>query len=259
MAEGRGVMPLVRRLKPAGIAKFEEYLNSLGAPTPPPRPVELLAQENTSDPLDVSIEIEERKFGSRLEAARYLDSRLSDSGLRNIERDSALWAWLTLFYFDELCPADATGCRHPGETARYVPQPQNYQRYYRHLLAGPYRIFRAHRDNPERALALLGGPLDRPGEIVEQFASRQELVTNRPLIQGITTLYWDPGARKPKRGAGGKGTGSPRRLADVLKQFDLTWDLYAMGADNLLGLLPKEFDRFRPAPAPAPVPAAAGA
>jgi hypothetical protein len=245
-------MPLVRRFKPAGVAKFEEYLGSLGAPTPPPCPVAILTQEDTSEPLEVDIEIEQKKFGSRLEAARYLDSTLSESGLRNIERDSTLWAWLTLFYFDDLCPAAATGRRNPGETARYIPQPQNYQRYYRHLLVGPYRIFRAHRDNPERALAILGGPLDKPGELVEQFASRQELVTNRPLIQSVTTLYWDPQAKKPKRGAGGKGVGSPRRLADVLRQFDLTWDLYAMATENLLALLPKEFSKFKP-----PVPVAA--
>jgi hypothetical protein len=41
------------------------------------------------------------------------------------------------------------------------------------------------------------------------------------------------------------GAGCARRLADVLKQFDVTWDLYAMTTDGLLGLLPGEFDRFR--------------
>ena len=244
-------MPTVRRLKAVGIARFEEFLNSLRTATPQARPVEVLDQDDTSEALDVVIEVEARTFGSRLEAARYLDSKLSESGLKNLDRDSGLWAWLTLFYFEEICPADAAGHRSAGEVARYLPQPHNYQRYYRHLLVGPYRIYRAHRDCPERALALLGGPLDRPGELVEQFASRQELVTNRPLVQSVTTLYWDAKSRKAKRGAGGKGDGSPRRLAVVLQQFDVTWDLYAMTADGLLALLPKEFNKFRmPAPEP---------
>ena len=39
---------------------------------------------------------------------------------------------------------------------------------------------------------------------------------------------------------------SARRLADVLLQFDVTWDLYAMKANNLLELLPKEFKKFLP-------------
>lgn len=236
-------MRLVRRLKQAGIDRFEAFLDSLKTLTPLPPPVEALDYEDTSEPLEVAIEIEPRTFGSRLEAARYLDSKLSDSGLKNIEQDRLLWAWLSLFYFDELCPADASGRRKPGETARWIPQPQNYLRYYRHLLAGPYRIFRAHRDCPQRAM-------DRPGEIVEQFASRQEIVTNQAVIQSTTDLYWDHANNKPKRGAGGKGAGSARRLADVLLQFDVTWDLYAMEARSLVELLPKEFNKFRPVRAP---------
>jgi hypothetical protein len=240
-------MPLARRLNATGIARFEEFLNALKTQPKLVPPVELLTSDETSSALEVNIDIEATTFPNRLEAAHYLDSKLSDSGLKNIERDRELWAWLSLFYFDILCPADGHGCRKPGEIARWIPQPQNYLRYYRHLLAGPYRIFRAHRDCPERALALLGGPLDRPGEIVEQFASRQEIVTNRAVIQSTTALYWDTTTNKPKRGAGGKGAGSARRLADVLLQFDVTWDLYAMNADNLLNLLPGEFSRFRPA------------
>ena len=238
-------MPPLRRLSLAGIARFEDFVNSWKTPAPQERPVAILDQADTSEPLEVEILIEARVFGSRLEAARYLDSKLEKSGLKNIERDCGLWSWLSLFYFDELCPADGQGRRKPGDIARWIPQPQNFQRYYRHLLAGPYRIFRAHSDCPERALVLLGGPLDKPGEIVEQFASRQEIVTNPAVIQSTTTLYWDVDANKPKRGAGGKGGGSARRLADVLEQFDVTWDLYAMTPENLMGMLPREFGRFQ--------------
>ena len=73
--------------------------------------------------------------------------------------------------------------RKPGALARHIPEPGNFQRYYRHLLAGPYRIYRAHRDDPQRALALLCQPLDSPGDVVEQLASRQELVTNRGIME----------------------------------------------------------------------------
>ena len=99
----------------------------------------------------------------------------------------------------------------------WVPQIRDYRRYYRHLLAGPYRIFRAHRAQPENALILLGGPFGPHGEVVEQFASRLEIVTNRGLIESLTTLYWDAAGRKLRRGAGGKEAGSARRLADVLE------------------------------------------
>jgi hypothetical protein len=84
-------------------------------------------------------------------------------------------------------------------------------------------------------------------------------VTNQAVIQSTTELYWDHANKKPKRGAGGKGAGSARRLADVFLQFDVTSDLYARKASSLLDLLPKAFNKFRPDPAPAPEPAAAGA
>ncbi|MFQ5653524.1 MAG: hypothetical protein ACE5GW_02190 [Planctomycetota bacterium] len=47
--------------------------------------------------------------------------------------------------------------------------------------------------------------------------------------------------------AGGKGRGSARRLADLANQLDLTWDLHTMKAEELLEILPAEFDRFKDA------------
>ena len=146
---------------------------------------------------------------------------------------------------DPVCPADGHGHRKPGETARHIPDAANFQRYYRHLLAGPWRIVRTHRDAPDRALAVLCQPLHKPGDIVEQLASRQELVTNRAFIAAATRLYVDATTQQPRSGSGGKTRGAPRRLADFCNQLDVTWDLYAMEAGELIEKLPKEFDRFR--------------
>lgn len=238
-------MTLLRRLNQKGLQGFADFLQSFKTDAPHGVPVDILTSAQTSDDIGIDITMEPQVFGSRLEAAKYLDKKLSDSGLRKVEDDTGLWAWLALFYFEQLCPPVARGQRKPGELARWIPEVTNYQRYYRHLLAGPYRIYWTHRDNPERALALLCGPIDRPGELVEQFASRQEMVTNKAIIQSATALYIDPATKKPRRGAGGKGPGSPRRLADVLKQFDVTWDLYTMSPQKLLTLLPNEFNRYR--------------
>jgi hypothetical protein len=198
-----------------------------------------------SVPISDAVEIEKRTFGSRLEAAKYLDEQFSTAELTDVERDVGLWSWLALFYFDELCPADSSGARRPGERARYIPEAANFQRYYRHLLAGPYRIFRAHRRAPEKALAVLCQPLNRPGDLVEQLASRQELVTNSAIMEVATVLYVDAATGKPKRGSQTKTVGAVRRLADVLSQFDVTWDLYSTQLGELLGILPAEFNRFR--------------
>jgi hypothetical protein len=236
----------LRRLTPAGIERFSEYLDLVQ--TEPARlvPKQLLEEPMYSEIFGVPTEIQSKTFGTRYVAAEYVDRILAQSGTAEPERDVGLWAWLTLFFFDELCPANRSGDRDLRERPAYIPEPQNFQRYYRHLLLGPYLIFRAHRDAPKRAMALLCKPLPIIDDVVAQLASRQELVTNRALIELATKLYFDPATGTTKKGAGGKGGGSPRRLAEVLQQFDVTWDLYAMQIAEFLRILPAEFNRFRP-------------
>lgn len=238
-------MTVMRRLNETGVNQFEQYLTVLrGGGTADP-PTDILTNAERSEPLGIAIKIEDRDFDTRLDWAKYIDELLEGKGLKNVERDVGLWAWLALFYVTRLLPSKKNGRKKVGEVAMWVPQIKDYRRYYRHLLAGPYRIFRAHRAKPENALILLGGPFGSHGEVVEQFASRLEIVTNRSLIESLTTLYWDVQGKKLRRGAGGKDAGSARRLADVLLHFDVTWDLYSLSSSGLLGLLPKEFDQIR--------------
>lgn len=234
----------VRRLNTAGIEQFERFLDSLTEAAPLAVPLAALTAPETSESLGVELEVEHRAFASRMDLGSYLFKKLNGSGLLDIDADRGLWAWLALFYFESLCPADRVGRRTPGNRARWILDPHNFQRYYRHLLAGPYRIVRAYPEQPEIAMCILCGAPDKPGDLVEQLASRQELVTNRAIIGAATRLYYDADSGKLKRGAGGKGRGSPRRLADVLQQFDVTYDLYTLDADELSQLLPKEFERF---------------
>jgi len=234
----------VARLNEKGLTTFAGWLESLKAGGSLKVPTAMLNDPSCTEPMNVDVNVQPRVFASRFDAAEYLHTRFTSAGLNEIERDGGLWAWLSLYYFDEVCPLGKGGLRKPGALARHIPELANFQRYYRHLLAGPYRIYRAHRDDPKRALALLCQPLDSPGDIVEQIASRQELVTNRGIMGLATRLYVDATTQRPKPGAGGKGGGSARRLSDVIEQFDLTWDLYAATPDELGSVMPKEFARF---------------
>jgi hypothetical protein len=235
----------LRKLTESGIQAFSSFLDALELEATHLIPEELLTDPLVSAPIREEVEIEKRTFGNRFEAAKYFDEQFSTVELEDVERDVGLWSWLALFYFDELCPIDGSGGRKTGERARYIPESGNFQRYYRHLLAGPYRIFRAHRKAPQKALAVLCQPLNRPGDLVEQLASRQEFITNSVVMEVATALYVDPSTQKPKRGSQTKNVGAVRRLTDVLWQFDVTWDLYSTQLAELLGILPTEFNRFR--------------
>lgn len=234
----------LRKLKESGIRKMGEYLDSLSAEHPLGYPYGILADPLFSDAVS-DVEVEPMDFDNKHAVASYLYNIFTKAGLTDVATDSGLWCWLSLYYFEQLCPRDRGGKFNPGARARWIPEVHNFQRYYRHLLAGPYRIFYFHRDKPDRAKALLCGEICKQGDLIEQLASRQELITNRHLIEAVTHLYYDPETGKNKRGAGGKGGGSPRRLAEVIDQFNLTWDLYSTTSDEIMYLLPAEFERFK--------------
>ena len=237
----------LRRFNPDGVAAFATYRARLTLEPSLQPPTQLLVDPALTDEVPGDLDVPARSFKNRLEAGVFLNSIIDSAGISLPERDQGLWTWLTLYYFDEVCPADGNGNRDPQNEARLIAQVDNFQRFYRHLLLGPFLIVRAHRDDPTRAIAFLCKPLWEPGEIVEQLASRKELVTNRAVAEAATRLYYDPASGSFKRGAGSSVKGAPRRLAALLNQLDITWYLYGLGVDELLHLLPKEFDRFRPA------------
>jgi hypothetical protein len=188
--------------------------------------------------------IEDKTFANRYECAKYLYELIDahDSEIPDPALDAGLWTWLAVFFREQLF---AKGKNKLGKNYRWVSGTE-WNLFYRHLLAGPYYIYNAHRDNPNRAIAILCTPLSAPGEIVEQIASRQDIVRFPSLMEVATKLYYDPSTGLPKRGAASKNTGgTARRFTDVLKQFDLTFDFYGMSSDQILELLPTEFDRFR--------------
>ena len=187
---------------------------------------------------------EPRLFNTRFEWAKYALTLTGSAADAQVQADAGLWAWLTLVYFNQVCPPKA-GIRKLGQRARYVATGTDYRTYYRHLLAGPWQILSAHRDHPERVRAVLGGTMQTPGDLYEQMASRMELATSATVLSLSNSLYLDENTGKRKRGFGSSGKGSPRRLAEVLMQLDLTFDIYAMPMDKLMRLLPREFDRFR--------------
>ncbi|MGB7157703.1 MAG: hypothetical protein WBD40_06530 [Tepidisphaeraceae bacterium] len=127
----------LRRLTPDGIAQFTAYLANLKAePTLPP-PRHLLEEDGASEAVQGDVEVQDKPFATRLEAAKHLDQLLAPADLPQVERDAGLWAWLALYFFDQLCPPGKGGMRKPGELARYVPQIDSSRRYYRHMLLGP--------------------------------------------------------------------------------------------------------------------------
>lgn len=236
----------LRRFTDTGLTEASQLLDDLDAGKSCDVGALLISDTHTELLSDTEI-VDVQDFQTRRQLAEYFHGVLApyEQQIPDIERDTGLWTWLSIAWLDILAPPDSGGTRPLRDRARLIPAVDDYRKYYRHLLAGPYRIFRAHLDDPDRAMAVLATPPNRPGDLVEQLASRQEVITNQGLLAMITGLYYDGESERLKRGAARKDQGGVRRLVNILGQLDLTWDIYGMGAEALLALLPDEFDEFR--------------
>jgi hypothetical protein len=237
----------LRRLNEKGIEEFGVFLDQLSADSTLPQPKHLLEDPDKSVKVTVNVEVPLQLFRDRFEAAKCLYEVFIRAGISDSELDPGVWAWLALYWFDALKPPSGKKAQGwPGERARWIPSPSHdWKKFYRHLLRGPWLVYRFHSDDPDRARVVLCGQLYAPGEVSEQLLSRQELITNRGFIELATRLYYDPLTGKVKRGTADKKPGDIRRYSKAFPdQFGITWDLYAMKAEDIAALLPKEFGRF---------------
>jgi hypothetical protein len=239
----------VRRLLPAGIERFKEYLADARSAAVQAPPTALLRDPATSEPFEVRTQVETQKFAGRFEFGSYLAATLGGLDRRQISRDAGLWTWLALYFFDQLCPPDSDGTRKLlSDEAYVIPYRYDFQGYYRHLVRTPWLVYSDHGEFAKVLLVPRSDPAARPlsvrGEIVEQLASRQSVLGNPTIIKAAYKMYFDIKSGRPRRGSGGSGGGSPRRLAQILQQLDLTFDLNACNADRVLALLPREFARW---------------
>jgi len=235
----------VRVLTDEGIEGFRQYLQRLRAGAKEVAPSWLLTDTSTSAMMPSAPEIKKKVFSSRFDFGQHLSQMLSPLGRRSISHHHALWTWLSLYFFDELCPLQADGTRRVLEDAVYVvPARYNHQRYYRHIARTSWLTVSDHGGNAK--VLLTGSERGSRSEIFEQIASRQGMLGNPTIVAGAFELYFDQANGRQKKGAGGKGAGSPRRLAAIVQQLELTYDLAACTTGQLLELLPKEFDRFKP-------------
>ncbi len=236
----------VRVLTERGMQQVRSYLADLRKGSVRRHPAELLTETAFSAkmPGGTEVEIEKRTFQSKLEMAAYVYERFRMAPQAQVDQSPGLWSWLSLYYFDQLCPVNKLGRRIPGQDYRFILD-LDFRRYLRHLLFGPYQIYRLHAD---KAPLLLYGPLHKTNQYYVELSARQGILTNRGVIEAATLLYFDPLAGKPKRGAGGtaRKAGNLIRFIDVVQQLDLTHDLYSMTGAEVLDLLPSEFDPWRP-------------
>jgi hypothetical protein len=240
----------LRTLNQDGIATFAKYLQALRDGGNDAPPFYLLTDPAFSDDF-ADVQLERESFPDSYAMGDYLRTALTPLDRRQIPYNHALWTWLALYFFDQICPA-VNGKRNVLEDAIYILSEKfNHQRYYRHLVRTPWLAVTDHGENAKIILKTKAG--GKRSDIFEQLVSRQGIFGNKTVIEGAYELYYDVATQAPKRGASGKGAGSSRRLVAFVQQIDLTYDLRACSPDEFLSLLPTEFDRYKGNTSAAPI------
>jgi hypothetical protein len=241
----------LRRFTPEGLDVLRTFIDSLSSDVPGDFPNSALTSDSTTESIPVAVHVPDTAlFASRHDLAASLFTSfqpLRESVHRALEDDPAVWSWLALAWFRDLCAIDKSGRRKPGELAHWVLTTHGAgSRYFRHLLYGPYKVY--GEPGARDARALLCEPVRVVGRMYFQLTSRIELVRCDSVVSTATRLYYDERKNRLRpRSISAETAGGVFRLVSVLRQLECTYDLFSLSADELWHLLPPEFDGFRTA------------
>jgi hypothetical protein len=230
---------LLSRFTEYGISEFLRWVRS---DAPGTLPQELLEESNFAERLPGEIELPASQFSDRYEFGAALKLALDGQDQQAVSFDRGLWSWLAAFYFEQLCPRDEEGRRNLRKEYVYVLSESRV--YYRHLVRTPWFLVKTHGERSRFLLVSRAGdqaPLSRQSYLLDQLAARQFVISSPSLVGVAGRLYSDLRTGQPTRGAGAKGSGSPRRLALIANQLSLTHDIHDMPVDRLMKILPEEF------------------
>jgi hypothetical protein len=207
-------------------------------------------EEDAFDPVSPAIgklipgtaAFEVNDWSTSIDMAKAILAATGTANVKILLNQIGLWGWLSFVCRDVVYPKKKDGHRKLGEIWRWYPSdPEDYQKAQRHLIRMPVLLQASFGDDAEHLL--LGSP-STPGELREQLTAQQDMF--HPSFQrAARMLYLDKVSGKIRRGAAGKGGGASRRLRQVRRQLDVTWDLFALSPDQILEKLPKEFDQFK--------------
>ena len=221
---------------------------------------QLLSDPVNAQPVEPEIFVERRPFANRRQAGEYLYSLLSPMGVGRVTGNQSLWSWLGMFFLEQATSTNQDGTpRISRSDEAYVLDPSlqslTNTSGHRHRLMAAYEIYANH---GEKAWCMLDQPLHRMERFTLRIFGAPILFNSTGVVELAHLLYANRQMRQYKTGFGGAGErgqshspGSLPRLIDLLNQLYMNFDVYGMTAEQLLQLLPDEFDYWKPAMASA--------
>lgn len=235
----------LRRFNEAGIQAFREELAVLRNSPEREVPRQLLEHSQLTEVIRPEILVTESCFETKGEAARYFGTILSRLPADEVATDTGLWTWLSLLFFESVCPC-LDGSRRVRNDYHYVFEARNMRHFYRHLLFISWNIYRLAGPHSRLLLRSRISVLDH----VTTESMKRLFMTRIPCIfEVLDRLYWDESRKQSRKGIVGSQPTSgnlSHRLPLRISQLEKTYDLMSLNADQLIELLGDEFAFARP-------------
>jgi|TARA_B100001741_G_C16541369_1_gene594489 hypothetical protein len=238
------------------INEFEQWLRRARDGEPLDPPTHLVTEDARGYSSGIELD-PNQTFGRRWDVARYFNSIITNvSDWNRFMSDKNALVACTIIYFDSLCKRDDEGTWRikmdtksgQGEQfPHYIPVTRE-ERYYRHRVRGPMIV---HNNGGEYSRPLLHGPAHQHGDFMEQVTGRPDQFLNPQIMELTYRLYWDQDRMRPHPGwsstARPRPDGVLRRLfgkESFLETHKWTYDYMSMTTDQLVSMLPQEFDEW---------------
>ena len=234
----------VKSFNKAGIAAFKDFLQSTRDGKNRQNPVELLDDSGLIQVGYEDVTVESRSFASRRDAAEYFHQRFKLIPSVELRNDAGLWTWLSLFYFDQICP-EIDGERKVRNDYTYIFMPDQSLYFYRHLL---FVAWYAKYVSPMHNRLFLDTTIYQLDKFTQDIMKRLYLTRIDCIFEVLDRLYWDRQTNRPRKGVNspGKITAGDltHRFPTRIRQLEKTYDLMSLSADQLLELLGEEFSHL---------------
>ena len=231
----------LRRFNNKGVDRLREYLRLAREDATASVQWDLLQDPSLTEEVHPPAEVDSISFQTKREAATYLHSLLREIQKQIVIEDQGLWTWLSLYFFDSLCPK-RDGKRAARNDYTYIYEPKNTRHFYRHLLFISWRILDVA---PIHNRLLLDKNIATLDLMTIETMGRLYLTRIPCFFELLEKLYLDPKTNRARKGIDRTSKISPgdlpHRLPTRIRQLEKTYDLHSLTADQLLDLLGPEF------------------
>lgn len=233
----------LRQFNKSGIDAFRGFLAACRENPKEQLPKGLLESDEHTLLVPGEIIVEPREFSSRREAADYFHDVLSPLSPDAVRKDVGMWTWLSLFYFDQICPI-GNGNRKVRNDYTYIYMPDDSRYFYRHLLFIAWQVKHVA---PEHNRLFLDSSLVTLDKLTTEVFKRLYLTRIPCLFELLDRLYWDSANSRPAKGIVSPNKVSAgdlmHRFPTRIRQLEKTYELQSLDADQLLEILGEEFQQ----------------